>query len=480
MTDTEIALDEKSVGSDQLGGYVLYPLARWAAELRYDEIPDSVAHEARLSLLDTIGCMIDGFSDPDNQIILAAEREVSAATGPGAATVAVSGDRLTVPAAAKVNSGLAGIHEFDDNTAGHASLVTVPVGLAVAEAHHRSGVDLLTSMVATYEVVGRMFDAVYDNHKTQAECGITPNSAANTGGAAAQTARLLGADAKGVFDAINVGLTFFPFAPGANVKVGAQVKPLACNGWQVFAGTYGALYAHAGLTAAGDCFESEYGGYLRTVVADTWNAAALGEGLGEMWQLDKPKRKRHACCGFIHSSIEATWDILRENDLAVGDIDRIDVELPTLSYDLVGAPPPGELTARGAQFSLPYSLSVALREDRPVAPADTYPATLAANLANPAFDTLMTAIHPAHDADSPDRLGCRLTLTTKDDRQFARVVDDAEVQRMRHLGTTEVEDKFRVLASTQLGEAAIDEIIDMVRNVEQIDDIAALTGLMAR
>ena len=57
-----------------------------------------------------------------------------------------------------------------------------------------------------------------------------------TAGAAAQTAKLLGGDAKAVFDAINVGLTFFPFAPGVNAKVGAQVKPLACNGWQVFAG----------------------------------------------------------------------------------------------------------------------------------------------------------------------------------------------------------------------------------------------------
>jgi 2-methylcitrate dehydratase PrpD len=462
-----------------LGDYPLYPLSRWAAELTYDEIPAPVAREARLSLLDTIGCMTGGFSDPDNQIILTAEREASAATGPAAETVAVSGDRLTIPAAAKINSCLGGIHELDENTAGHASLVTVPVGLAVAEAHHRSGADLLTSMVATYEVVGRMFDAVYDTHKPYAECGIMPNAAANTAGAAAQTARLLRADAKGVFDAINVGLTFFPFSMDVNAKAGAPVKPLAFNGWQVFAGVFGALYADAGLTAAADCFESEYGGYLRTV-ADTWNADLLHEGLGEVWQLDQPRRKRHACCGFIHSSIEGTWDLLRDNDLKLADIERIDVDLPRISYDLVGSPPLGELTPRGAKWDLPYSLSVALREDRPVAPSDTSAESLVANLANPDFTALMAAIHPARDEKLGGRLGCRLKLTTKDGRQFRSALDDADTQRKSRLSDGEVEDKFRSLASTHLGDSAIDELIATVHDIEQLDDVAAFTRLMVR
>ena len=56
-----------NVGPDR---YMLYPLAKWAAGLQYEDIPEAIAHQARMSLLDTIGCVIAGFSNPDNQNIL--------------------------------------------------------------------------------------------------------------------------------------------------------------------------------------------------------------------------------------------------------------------------------------------------------------------------------------------------------------------------------------------------------------------------
>lgn len=463
-------------GLDQ---YMLYPLAEWAANLRYDAIPEAVARQARMSLLDTIGCIIAGYSNPDNQNILSAEKELSAAGGKNFATVAVSGDPLSVPAAAKVNSCLASILELDDNTAGHASLVTVPVGMAVAEAYHLSGRDLITSMVATYEVIGRMLDSVFDTLKPYSECGIVPIVAPNTAGAAAQTAKLLGFDAKGTFDAINVGLTFLPFSPMVNAKIGSQVKPLVFSGWHVYAGTFGALYAKAGLTAANDSYESEYGGYLRSV-ATSWNTDVLTDGLGQTWHLDAPNRKRHACCGYTHSSIDGSWDILREHNLRVDDIARIHVDLPLQAFELVGTPLLGELTPRGAQFYLPYVLAVALIENRPISPADTSADALARYLADPNFSRLMNSVDMTVDANITGRFSCRLRLTTKDGREYTSFVQDAVGRGARQFTEQEIEEKFRMLASTELSDGTMDQIVEMVRDIEQVEDVSALTALLRK
>lgn len=463
----------------QKDSHMLYPLAEWAANLRYDDLPEAVARQARLSLLDTIGCMIAGYSHPDNQAILAAERELGAAGGKHAATVAVSGDRLSIPAAAKVNSCLAGILELDDNTAGHGSLVTVPVGLAVAEAHRLSGRDLIAGMVATYEVTGRMLDSVFTTIKPYSECGIVVIAAPNTAGAAAETAKLLGSDARGIFDAMNVGLTFLPFSPQVNAKVGSQVKPLVFSGWHVYAGAFGALYAQAGLTAADDSYESGYGGILRTV-ATSWDAGVLTEGLGKTWYLDAPNRKRHACCGYTHSGIDGSWDLLRTHDLALDDVAGIHVDLPRDAFGLVGSPLLGELTPRGAQFHLPFVLTVGLVENRPIVPGDTAPDALASYLADPRFRRLMESIEVSLDEGIPGRFSCRLRFTTADGGEYSSFVEDAVGRGSRQFTDEEVEDKFRKLASTELAGDTVEEIVATVRTIEEVENVAELASLLKK
>ncbi|MET8878803.1 MmgE/PrpD family protein [Nocardia sp. NPDC004604] len=121
---------------------LLQPLATRAAGLGFEAIPPQIVQQAKWSLLDTIGRIIAG---PDSRRTLEAEIELGSRQH-RSATVGVTGDRLPFPAAAKTNSAFASIPELDDNTAGHGSLVTVPVGLAVAEAHHLDGRALPTSM----------------------------------------------------------------------------------------------------------------------------------------------------------------------------------------------------------------------------------------------------------------------------------------------------------------------------------------------
>lgn len=451
---------------------ILYPLAEWVADLEHADVPGEVRRQARLSLLDTLGCIVAGSAHPDNQIIIRAERAMGA-PGERGATALVTGDRLPVAGAAKINSAFASILELDDNTAGHGSLVTVPVGVAVAEALGLSGRDLITSMAATYEVTGRMLDMSFDGLKPASDNGMIPISAPNTAAAAAQSARLLRADAAGVLDAMNVALAFTPFSPMVNAKVGARVKPLVFSGWHVYAGVIGARYAREGLSAAEDSFESDYGGILHSV-ARTWDAGVLTRGLGEQWYLDAPNRKRHACCGYTHSSIDGTWAMLRENGLGVSDIAGIQVDLPAAPFELVGSPLLGELTPRGAQFHLPYVLTAALLDDAAITPAHTAPATLERTNADPQFRGLMESIHVTMDDGLTGRYTARLRVTTRDGRSHTRVFDDAVGRGGQQFSAEDIEEKFRALASGEMSDAAVEEVVHMVREIEQLDDVSEL------
>lgn len=58
---------------NDLDQFMLYPLVKWARDIEYDNIPEPVLEQARMSLLDTIGCIIACHSHPDNQNILATE-----------------------------------------------------------------------------------------------------------------------------------------------------------------------------------------------------------------------------------------------------------------------------------------------------------------------------------------------------------------------------------------------------------------------
>ncbi len=131
-----------------------------------------------------------------------------------------------------------------------------------------------------------------------------------------------------------------PFAPMVNAKVGSSLKPLLFSGWHVYAGTYAAMYATHDLTGAEDSYESDYGGYLHTV-ATHWRPDTLTAGLGQQWHLHRPNRKRHACCGYTHSSIDGMWELLAREDLTPAQLSGIRIDLAKDAYGLVGSPPAG-------------------------------------------------------------------------------------------------------------------------------------------
>src|SRR5207247_9507142 len=135
-------------------------LARFVHELSLAAIPLDAREHAELCRMDTLGLALAAVSEP------AATAAAAVARGTGGApeaTLLVHGDRVPAGLAALANGTAAFSHNFTDTTLScviHGGPVAVPTALAVGEMAHASGAQVLSGIVAGYEVMTRVGYAI--------------------------------------------------------------------------------------------------------------------------------------------------------------------------------------------------------------------------------------------------------------------------------------------------------------------------------
>ena len=133
-------------------------LADWTLAIRTDDIPHATLQQAKLLLLDTIGC---GYAALDEEASRAVIATMAEAGGAPQCTVIGSTSKTSAPGAVLLNGALVRILDLNDyvNTksgqiGGHPS-DNIPVALAAAELAGASGRDVLAAIVVGYEIYGR-------------------------------------------------------------------------------------------------------------------------------------------------------------------------------------------------------------------------------------------------------------------------------------------------------------------------------------
>src|SRR3954453_1471850 len=135
-------------------GRQIEELARFVAQTRCEDIPETVRAHARLVLLDTLGVILAGGERPE----VAALRERLAATAGTGATVYARFWPGSDPRTAALLNGIAGraieLCEGLRLVSGQAAMQVLPAALAVGEQARRSGRDLLAAFILGYDVAG--------------------------------------------------------------------------------------------------------------------------------------------------------------------------------------------------------------------------------------------------------------------------------------------------------------------------------------
>ncbi len=218
-----------------------FALADFAAGLRLEDIPETVRHEAKRSLLNVFATMLAGCGESAVDITLRTLQE----TG-GAPTAGLVGrpERVDAATAAFVNAMSANIFDFDDThepTIIHPAAIPCASLFAQAETTGRSGADLLTAFVAGGEVECRVGNAVSPDHYAR---GWHITSTCGVFGAAAGVGSLLALDGGRMLHAFSAAAVQ---SSGLVEMLGTMAKSISVGG-AARGGLLAARLADAGLT----------------------------------------------------------------------------------------------------------------------------------------------------------------------------------------------------------------------------------------
>jgi 2-methylcitrate dehydratase PrpD len=246
-----------------------------------------------------------------------------------------------------------------DDTGGcdHSGAVVLPAVMAALSMSVKpvNGRELISAVVIGYDISRRVLEACgsYSAHNgagwhSTATCGVF--------GAAAASARILGLDAQQTLAALGIAGSFSG-GLWAFIHDGSQSKKLH-SGRAAEGGLLAARFAQQGITGPTKLFDDVWGGFLKTLAADTAVPEALDAELGHVWKLARCSIKPYAACRGTHSAIDSLGLLLDQLQVSADQVESVQVSLCGFLQDMCGGQDINTLSA--AQMSLRYALAARL------------------------------------------------------------------------------------------------------------------------
>ena len=213
-------------------------LSEFVARMTYDDLPSEIKEQARLYILDSIGCSIGGSVVAPGKIIINAFQGIN---GSPESTILPTGKKVPCIHASYVNSYLANILDFDDTftAVGHPGSSIIPSALAVAEMVETTGKELINAVVLGYESAIRIGLGIEPSPERFKK--VWGMGSHHIFGAAAAASRLMQMSADQV--AMAFGMAGYsapvPFMRKTGLKIQERPKSTAkCNfGWSSMGGS---------------------------------------------------------------------------------------------------------------------------------------------------------------------------------------------------------------------------------------------------
>ncbi|HEY1942681.1 MAG TPA: MmgE/PrpD family protein [Roseiarcus sp.] len=339
-------------------------LARYVAELEYDRLPPEVPKRAKSLAMDFIGSVVRAARDADSTPSLLGAVKDLGLDGPGDATAFGLGRRYAPPIAALLNGALGHSLDFDDTHADsslHPSAPVVPAAMAAAEMVGASGRDLLTAIVAGYEVCCRLGNAL--DPTAHYARGFHPTATAGAFGAAAAAGKIFGLSAAALVSAFGVAASqaagSLQFLVNGAWNKRYQVGAAAMNG------LLAASLARRGFKGAVESLEGKHGflaGY-----SDSAQPEKAVADLGAVFETMKIGLKPYPSCRYTHAALDGLLALRAERGLDAADFEEVTIGLHRNGIVLTAAPLTEKRRARGVvdgQFSMPFTAGVAIHQGR--------------------------------------------------------------------------------------------------------------------
>jgi 2-methylcitrate dehydratase PrpD len=428
-------------------------LARYAAALRYQDLPAEIVERAKECIADTVAAIICGAALPWSRIVIGyAER-----TGPGGKSRILGTNRpaVTAPAAALANGALAHAFELDSLTrpgAGvHPGATLLPPALALAQQQGLGGKALIAAFVAGCEVMVRIGRAT--GHTNEQRGFHAPGNTGPFGGAIAG-GHLLGLDAEAMANALGIaGSLACGLLEFARAGRGGMVKRLHL-GRASEGGVLAASLAHDGFTAPDTVLEGPFG--FLAVFCREWDLSQLTHGLGEHWATTSIALKRYPCHINAHAAVKALSQLQAEHGFTGAEVEAVAISGSERMATLHNIPEPADLMM--AQYSVPFCAALALYRDprNPESFAD-------GALDDPDIRALTrrVMVQAASHGAGPTTVAVNL----KGGRRFSATAADGT------LDPADLGDKFARLTHAALGDRAAAALFERLQRLEREDSL---------
>jgi len=439
-------------------------LAQYATDLRYEDLPEDIVRTAKRTILDTLGCAFGGYTAGPSQIAIKLASDVNAKRG---ATVLCNGIKTSPDLAAFANGVMIRYLDFNDafvsltHGAGHPS-DTIAALLAAAELTERSGRDLITATVLSYEVFCKIADT-FDYLGSGVDHSTMTGFATVVG-----ASRLMGLSLEQMVHAIGITV-------GGNTAI-RQGRADTLSNWKAFAAAdasrkaiFSAQLAQSGMTGPSNVFEGRLG-FFNLISHKPTAPLQLGEPYG----IRRAFTKRFPLGQFSQTAAQAAVEarqFVRNPD----EIQEINIRVSRSAIKIMADSPDKwrPQTHETADHSIPYAVSLVLMYGRiePEYYEDPY-------LHDQRLLDLVNRVKcmPSDEADRSEHEFnlCELEIVLKSGERKTVRVEYHRGHFKNPMTDGEMEEKFRSMAQKHLSADRVDSLLRQLWALESVPKVGEL------
>lgn len=446
-------------------------MARFALELQFDDLPDTVVQAVKRFLYDSVGCAFGGYYTRDVQVISKIYRHME---GVPEATLLVSGEQLPAVNATLVNSLAIRALDYNDiywkEDPCHPSDL-IPAALNVGELMGSTMKEVIVAIVLAYEFEQRLCEFAIPgvrerkwHHATLTQF-VSPIVAG----------RLMKLTEDQLVNAIGISgshnHTIGCPTAGSLTMMKNTVDPMA-----VQAGVFAALMAREDYTGTEEIFEGKEG--LMDVYGPDWDTGKLVDGLGDDFKIMTCSMKAFPTEALTHTHISATLSVVIEHDIKPEEVEEIRITTIARAYDILFDPhkydPQGRETA---DHSLPYCIARAVL-DRQITTQSFDDEKI--------FDPqLKTMIHKIKGEASeefeglfPEKQPSRVTIRTTKGDEYSVYLEYPKGDPREPMTENELDTKFDGLTSKHLTEAGRQKVRETIFECENLPGVGKFMSEM--
>ncbi|MDF2956302.1 MAG: 2-methylcitrate dehydratase PrpD [Candidatus Alkanophagales archaeon MCA70_species_2] len=425
--------------------------ASWLAALEYEDVPLDVRERAKMCLLDWACISVYGARSPRSKILVDIFKEEA---GKPESMILVHGYMVPCENAAMTNAVMAASYELCDSLPPPAFLspgaAVISAAVAVAERERCSGRELMTAIIAGYEVCGRVGDAL--------KAAALPLSVV------AAVGKLLG------------------LGEDELEKAFALASRTVATGDTTHYNEFATGMAARNSILCAVAAKKGFGRKAALGSVPKLNENDIEKQLGERWVMREVGFKYFGCRHSLHGYLDAALRLMRDYGIKAEDVEYLKVKIPRnhpFLRDACNDAKKSPKSLEDAQNSLPFCLATVFHDGHLLDPArqlsdERFKDQRILQLAS----KLRVEIDKKLDAVM-ERGGVLLSpLDIKAAGRAFAMAAPCKGFKGNPLSYEELERKFFALTQGVIAEEDLENLVYAINGIENVDDISDVIELL--